>query len=97
MGVTKAITLRLEPADYERLEAEARRLGMTPGTLARVYVRAGLSGGKTRAEQNYRPGLAALEHLAVLRAELRQAGYPSVDAVELAQESRAELERRSSP
>jgi predicted DNA-binding protein len=46
MSTTRAITLRLEPADYERLEAEAERLGMPPATLARVSVRAGLSNGK---------------------------------------------------
>ena len=34
--MTKPVTIRLELPDYERLEGEARSLGMRPGTLARV-------------------------------------------------------------
>lgn len=95
MSGTKAITLRLDPGDYQRLEAEARRLGMQPGTLARVYVRAALAGiTEDEAERRRRTGLEALERLAALREELRRAGYPSVDAVKLVREGREELERR---
>jgi hypothetical protein len=85
----KAVTLRLHPADYERLEAEAERLGMLPGTLARVYVRAGLSGGAIEAKRR-RAGLAALDRLAELTADL-----PPIDAIDVARASRDELERRS--
>ena len=88
----RAVTLRLDPADYDRLEAEAERLGMSPGTLARVYVRAGLSGSATEAERRRRAGLVALDRLAELAADL-----PPVDAVRVARESREELELRSVP
>ena len=60
MSATKSITFRLDPADYERLEAEATRLRMAPATLVRVYVRAALSGGETQAAKNRSAGLAAL-------------------------------------
>jgi hypothetical protein len=86
----RAVTLRLDPTDHERLEAEAARLGMAPGTLARVYVRAGLSGSTTEAERRRRGALVALERLAELTADL-----PSVDAVEVARGGRDELGRRS--
>jgi hypothetical protein len=92
MVAMKAVTLRLETADYERLEDEATRLGMSPGTLARVYVRAGLSGGTTEAERRRRVGLAALDRLTALTADL-----PPVDAVRAAREGRDELARRSVP
>src|SRR5438270_10700739 len=95
MSATKAITLRLEAEDYERLEAEATRLGMRPGTLVRVYVRAGLANsGESEAEKRRRIGLEVLDRLEALRADLRRAGYPSVDAVQLARESRDEFEQR---
>ena len=87
MSVRKAITVHLEPADYDRLEAEAKRLGMQPGALARVYVRAGLAGNvETDAAKKRLLGLAALDQLAALTADL-----PSTDAVEVARESRADI------
>ena len=92
MTVRKAITLRLEAEDYERLEAEAKRLGMRPGTLAQAYIRAGLAGhADIEAEKKRRLGLEALDRLAKLTADL-----PPIDAVEVARESREELEQRSS-
>ncbi len=90
MKVRKAITLRLDPEDHERLEREAKRLGMQPGTLARVYVHAGLVGKIGReAERKRRLGLDALHRLMQLTADL-----PPVDAVSVARESREELDRR---
>jgi len=87
----RAISVRLEAADYERLAAEARRLGLPPATLVRLYVRAGLGGeGETGAERSRRAGLAALDRLAELTADL-----PPIDAVRVARESRDELERRT--
>jgi hypothetical protein len=51
MSMTKAITLRLDPSDYERLETEAERLGVAPATLAQVYVRIGAArAGAFRAD-----------------------------------------------
>lgn len=96
MSATRAITLRLDPTDYERLEAEAERLGIAPATLARVYVRAGLNtDGESETDRRRRVGLDALRRLDMFRRELRDAGYPSVDAVKLVREGREELERRS--
>ncbi len=90
MSVTKAITLRLDPADDDRLEVEAERLGIAPAALARVYVRAGLAeGGETEAGRKRRIGLEALDRLAELTADL-----PPIDAVRVARESRKELEQR---
>ncbi|HEY3108530.1 MAG TPA: hypothetical protein VGL23_07240 [Chloroflexota bacterium] len=73
-----------------RGEAEAERLGVAPGTLARIYVRAGLSRNSDEAERRRRAGLAALDRLAELTADL-----PPVDAVQVASHSREALERRS--
>lgn len=100
MSMTKAITLRLDPADYDRLETEAERLGIAPASLARVYVRAGLNGGAEAvvashhaALQNRRTGLAALGRLAALRQRLPDDGSP-VDVVKIIAEGRDERDRR---
>ena len=93
MSVTKAITLRLDPADYERLEAEAERFGVAPATLARVYVRAGLSGeAESKAARNRRTGLAALRSLAELRHRLPDDHSP-VDVVQIIAEGREERDQ----
>jgi hypothetical protein len=42
--MTRAITVRLDEADHAALEKQAERVGVRPGTLARILVRAGLSG-----------------------------------------------------
>jgi hypothetical protein len=91
METAKAVTFHLTPAEYERLEAEALRLGLTPVALARSYVLAALPvDPEADAEERRRRGLAALARLAELTADL-----PPVDAVQIARESREELERRS--
>lgn len=96
MSTTKSVTVRLDPEEYERLEAEAKLFGVSPHTLARNYVRAGLTGNHAiAAEDKRRAGLEALKRLAALRSRLREAGYPSVDAVQLVREGRDELEQRS--
>lgn len=87
----RVVSVRLDRQDYARLEAEARRLGLPPATLIRLYVRAGLrGGGETEAERRRRVGLAQLDRLAALTADL-----PPVDAVKVAKESREELKGRS--
>lgn len=94
MSTTKAITLRLKPADYESLEAEARRIGVSPGTLARVYVRAGLlADDGAEVERRRRVGLGAIQGLAALRARLSESG--PVDIVELIRDGREELDQRT--
>ena len=82
-GMTKPVTIRLELPDYERLEGEARNLGMRPGTLAKVLLHGSLTkAGGVEAEA----ALAALGRLAALSA-----GRPAVDAVELVHEARRDL------
>ncbi len=93
MSVTKAITLRVDPADYERLEAEAERLGVAPATLARVFVRAGLNDdAKAASGRNRQEGLAALRSLSSLRQRLPDDGS-LVDVVEIVAEGREERDR----
>ncbi len=89
----KVITLRMNPADYERLEAEAERLGVAPATLARVYVRAGLSGETQSASgRNRRACLDALRGLAALRQRLPDGGS-RVNVVEIIAEGREERDQ----
>ena len=90
--MTKAITLRLDPGDYERLEIEAGQLGVAPATLARMYVRAGMN-GELAAARKRGVGFAALRSLAELRQRLRDDGSP-VDVVEIIAEGREERDRR---
>jgi len=97
MGASRALTLRLEPADYGRLEIEADRLGLSPATLARVYVRAALNREKADAARMRRErGMAALNGFAELREDLRRDGFPEVDSLRYLREAREELERRPS-
>lgn len=91
MNTLRAITVRLDPVDYERLEAEAERLGVPPATLVRMYVRRRLSGDDTEVERRRRTGLLALNQLAELTADL-----PPVNAVQIAHESREALDARPS-
>jgi hypothetical protein len=94
MSMTRAITLRLDPGDYELLEVEAGRLGVAPATLARMYVRAGMNGeSESAAAKHRRVGLAALRSLAELRQRLPDDGSP-VDVVEIIAEGREERDRR---
>lgn len=93
MEGTKAITVRLAAGDYERLSAEAARLGMRTGTLVRAYLRAGMSAPvESEVERRRRVGLAALDRLTALTADL-----PLIDAVKVARDSRRELEERAAP
>jgi hypothetical protein len=81
--MTKPVTIRLELPDYERLEGEARTLGMRPGTLAKVLLHSSLTkAGAVEAQA----ALAALERLAALSV-----GKPLVDAVALVHEARRDL------
>jgi hypothetical protein len=86
---SRAVTVRLEAQDFERLEREATRLGMRPGTLARVLLRASLGAPERRAEH---PPVS-LEQLFDRLAGLR-AGLPPVDAAAVAAAGRELLEHR---
>jgi hypothetical protein len=86
--MTRPITLRLDGSDDERLRTEATRLGVKPGTLARMYVRAGLA---TSGPEERQTAADALARLASLRTMVS-----NVDAVDVVSTGRAELNRRSS-
>ncbi len=85
--MTKPLTIRLDPPDYERLEDEARGLGMRPGTLARVLLHASLSPGSRAATTSPAEArLAALDRLMALAK-----GRPQTDAVRLVNEAREDI------
>lgn len=84
MGVTRAITVRLDEADHAALATQAQQLGVRPGTLARMLVHAGLGGNSARGGEEAR---AALERLVQ-----RSRRTPSGDAVALVAEARAALD-----
>ena len=83
--MTRAITVRLDDADYAALEEHADQLRVRPGTLARILVHAGLS--EDSPGQGTVDARAALERL-VQRS--RQQG--PADAVALVAEARASLD-----
>ncbi|MGI8523157.1 MAG: hypothetical protein ACR2K3_07580 [Nocardioides sp.] len=80
--MTKAITLRLDEADYEALARQADQLRVSPGTLARMLVHAGLS-EDVPVGQDARAAIARL----VRRSQQR----PAADAVTLVNDARAAL------
>lgn len=79
-----AVTLRLEDEDFERLEAEAQRLGIRPGTLARSIVSAAVANDHRTSPRHA---------LARLRSRARR--LPPIDPVEVVRQGRRELEERS--
>jgi hypothetical protein len=89
MSSTHALTVRLDEEDYSRLEREARRLGMRPGTLARVLLRAGIQRSDTTTAPEHGSPAWALTRLAEIRS-----GLPPVDATVLVREGRADLDKR---
>jgi hypothetical protein len=89
VSTKRSITLELDPEDYDRLEAEARDLGVPPVRLLDMYVHASLTGGDMESVKQRQAGLAALDRLAELTEDL-----PRVDALQVARQSREELERR---
>ncbi|HEX7149625.1 MAG TPA: hypothetical protein VF512_19115 [Actinomycetota bacterium] len=89
---SRALTVRLEAEDYERLELEATRLGMRPGTLARVLLRASLG----EPDQPPASPQISLQRLLDRLAALRE-GLPPADAAAIVALGRAELDRRGSP
>jgi hypothetical protein len=89
--MTKPLTIRLDPPDYERLEDEARGLGMRPGTLARVLLHASLgTGARPAAAGPADSRLAALDRLMALAK-----GRPQTDAVRLVNEAREDIGAKS--
>lgn len=83
--MTKAITVRLDDADHAVLARKADQLRVSPGTLARMLVHAGLSEDVPRR----RDARAAIARL-VQRSQQR----PTADAVTLVNEARTALGSR---
>ena len=81
-AVTKAITVRLDERDHEALTRQADQLRVSPGTLARMLVHAGLN------DENHagRDASAAIARL-VRRSRQRPPG----DAVTLVDDAREAL------
>lgn len=90
MSTQKTITIHLDEDAYQRLEAEARRKGLEPDVLVESYVHGALPRQQDDAEERKQRALDALDRLAKIRVNL-----PEIDAVQIARESREELERRS--
>jgi hypothetical protein len=80
--MTKAITLRLDETDYAALVRQADQLRVSPGTLARMLVHAGLS-EDVPARRDARVAIARL----VRRSQQR----PAADAVTLVNDARTAL------
>ncbi len=80
--MTRAITVRLDETDYASLEKQAHKVGVRPGTLARILVHAGLNGNAAEPD-----GRAALERLV-----RRSRRLSSADAVALVADARAAFE-----
>ena len=82
-GMTRPVTIRLDASDYERLEGEAKRLGIRPGTLAKVLLHRSLRrAGAAPTDAAF----AALDRLATVSV-----GRTTVDVVELVKEARRGL------
>ena len=85
--MTKPLTIRLDPPDYERLEGQARGLGMRPGTLARVLLHGSLSAvSRSTTATSTDARLAALDRLTALSK-----GRAPADAVRLVNEAREDV------
>ena len=80
--MTKAITVRLDEADHAALARQADQLRVSPGTLARMLVHAGLN------EDEPRPGDA---RAAIARLVQRSQQRPPPDAVTLVDDARTAL------
>src|SRR5437016_1432262 len=87
----KTISVRLDPTDFGRLQAQANRVGVPAGTYARVLIRAGLD--EAHGPNSY----SRATKLRGLDKRLR-AGWPkdaaAVDAVALIREGRDERDRQ---
>lgn len=89
--VAKTISVRLDPTDVSRLAIEASNLGVSPGTYARVLIKAGLDAPR-------KPG--TFGRAAKLRALAKRVrtNWPTttapVDSVALVRQGRDELENR---
>ena len=83
--IKKAITVRLDEVDHDALARQAEQLRVSPGTLARMLVHAGLN-EQAGAHRDARSAIARL----VQRSRQR----PAADAVTLVDEAWAALGSR---
>jgi hypothetical protein len=84
MSESKTLTIQLSAEDSDRLEAEAKRLNVPSDVLASIMLHFCLVKMNPSID-----ALAALWGLSEIRKKL-----PPIDAIELARESREELEQR---
>lgn len=82
---TQPHTIRLDPATYELLQAEAKRRGISPHEVAQELMRKQLAAGGDDAGR--------MRSALVAAAAVRASAAP-IDVLELARLSRTELERR---
>ena len=85
--MTRALTVRLDDTDHAALMQQAKKLGLRPGTLARILVHAGLSddAGSRRNE---------LAHAAIQRLVERSRERRAADAVSLVAQARDALDAK---
>ncbi|MGL5912102.1 MAG: hypothetical protein ACRCZP_19015, partial [Phycicoccus sp.] len=76
------ITVRLDDADHAALARQADHLRVSPGTLARMLVHAGLSDDASGRQD---------AHAAIARLTHRSQRRPPADAVALVRDARAAL------
>ena len=81
--MTKAITVRLDQTDHEALARQAVQLRVSPGTLARMLVHAGLGEDGPVGQDDARAAIARM----VRRSQQR----PAANAVTLVNEARSAL------
>lgn len=82
-SMTKAITVRLDEADHAALARQADQLRVSPGTLARMLVHAGIN-DDAPARSDART--------AITRLMRRSQQRPAADAVSLVHDARAALD-----
>ena len=83
--VTRALTVRLDDVDHAALTEQAARLGVRPGTLARILVHAGLSGEAVSLRNES-------AHTAIQRLVRRSRQRADADAVSLVAQARDALD-----
>lgn len=81
--MTKAITVRLDDADHAALARQADQLRVSPGTLARMLVHAGLGEGVSAGRD---------ARAAIARLVRRSQQLPAGDAVALVNDARSALD-----
>lgn len=93
--MTWTVSVRLDDVDAKKLRERAEKLGMAPGSLARVWVRSALNSG-FEPELSHEQRRALLEE-AFARIDESWKGYtgPPIDSAALVREGRDERDARN--